>query len=119
MNKFNFGECWYIDLNPTKGHEQGELRSVIIISSDEFNGTGSMRLVVPISTDPKYGSDPKWEAYPWVLEVPRNEFGTSGYILANQVRSIDMSTKAKKKWGNFTKKELESLLDAVGFILPE
>lgn len=118
MKKYNFGECWYVDLNPTKGHEQGEMRSVIIISNDEFNSTGSMRLVVPISTSPKYGTDPRWVEYPWVLDVPKNGFGTSGYFLANQVRTVDMSQRAKNKWGEFSEKDLEPLLDAVTFMLP-
>jgi len=119
LTDFNFGDCWYADLNPVLGREQGMKRSVIVISNEAFNKiNGDNRLVVSISSSNKYGLSPQWIENPWILKVPQNDFGTMGYVLANQVRTIDMSIRKIKKWGTFSTEDLEDVLEAVHFSIP-
>jgi mRNA interferase MazF len=48
------GDIWEANLNPTRGHEQGGTRPVLIISVDQFNqGPAELVFAVPISTKDK------------------------------------------------------------------
>lgn len=48
------GEIWDADLNPVRGHEQGETRPVLIVSVDAFHqGPSGLVIVAPISTKDK------------------------------------------------------------------
>jgi mRNA-degrading endonuclease toxin of MazEF toxin-antitoxin module len=107
MNKFQFGEVWLTDLNPTIGHEQGMTRSVVIVSSNNYNRIHKdMRLIVPISTSEKYCQSPFWVNNPWIIPTPENDFGTGGVMLLDQLRTIDISKRAKRQFGTFDPKEL-------------
>lgn len=119
MTKFNFGECWYIDLDPVNGHEQGLKRPVVIISNNDYNKISNMRLVVPISSAPKYSELPQWVENPWVLNVPQNSFNISGHFLVQQMRTVDMNGRAINKSGKFSQLELQPLIDAAHFSIPE
>lgn len=44
------GEVWFVNLDPTKGHEQAGARPVVIISTDAFNhGPSGLTVVVPLT----------------------------------------------------------------------
>lgn len=48
------GENWLIDLNPTRGHEQGGRRPGLVVSVDLFNkGPAGLVIVLPITTKEK------------------------------------------------------------------
>jgi mRNA interferase MazF len=48
------GEIWDADLNPSRGHEQGGKRPVLIASVNQFNqGPSGLVIVVPISSKDK------------------------------------------------------------------
>jgi mRNA-degrading endonuclease toxin of MazEF toxin-antitoxin module len=111
-----FGDCCLVDLNPVLGHEQGMLRTVVVISDDIYNKINeSLRIVVPVSTAVKYYEDERWIKNPWILSFPANDFGTQGSILANQVRTLDMSIRCRKVWGNLSRESLSDVLRAVHF----
>jgi mRNA interferase MazF len=45
------GEVWFVDLNPTRGHEQAGRRPALIVSVDAFNrGKAGLVFVVPLTT---------------------------------------------------------------------
>ncbi len=45
------GEVWFVDLNPTRGHEQGGRRPALIVSVDAFNrGKAGLVFIVPLTT---------------------------------------------------------------------
>ncbi|MCL1880491.1 MAG: type II toxin-antitoxin system PemK/MazF family toxin [Actinomycetia bacterium] len=121
MTKYNYGEAWFVDMNPTIGAEQGEMRTVIIVSNDDFNSAhAKMRWIVPISTSPKYGRDTQWRDSPWIVPVPDNDFGTVGYILIDHIRAIDISNRAKRKWGTFSKEDIEPISEIIAeSVLPD
>src|SRR3954464_4550246 len=52
--KPNRGDIWVASLDPTRGHEQGGTRPVLIISVDQFNqGPADLVFAVPLSTKDK------------------------------------------------------------------
>ena len=45
------GEVWFVDLNPTRDHEQGGRRPALIVSVDAFNrGKAGLVFIVPLTT---------------------------------------------------------------------
>ncbi|MDR2834115.1 MAG: type II toxin-antitoxin system PemK/MazF family toxin, partial [Streptococcaceae bacterium] len=104
----------FTDLTPNIGHEQGDKRAVVIVSSDSFNILHPhIRLVVPISTSPKYSTEQFWLDNPWIENVPMNDFGTKGVMLLDHVRSIDMKTRAIRKFGTLKLSNLEAAITLI------
>ena len=83
--KFHKGDIVKVNLNPTKGHEQGNYRPVLVLN--EYPIPGDVNLVVPITT--------KEKTYP--LEIPLDDRTTTkGVILCFQVRTLDLNVRNAK-----------------------
>lgn len=76
------GEVWRVDLDPRKGHEQGDIRPALVISVDEMNHHAGLSVVLPLSKTQK--------SLPFWLPVSPPEGGVtkSGNILCEQVRVV-------------------------------
>ena len=74
------GDIIYINLNPTKGHEQSRKRPAIVISNNIFNINTKMVIVCPITSNTKY--------FPthYTLEDSKK---VKGSVLCEHIRSID------------------------------
>ncbi len=47
----NRGEIWFVNLDPTKGHEQAGMRPALVLSVDKFNhGPAELLVVLPLTT---------------------------------------------------------------------
>jgi mRNA interferase MazF len=47
----NRGEVWQVDLEPTRGHEQGGRRPALVVSSDNLNhGPAGLVVLLPFTT---------------------------------------------------------------------
>lgn len=68
-----------VDLNPTKGHEQANIRPVLVLSPESYNKKTGLMVVCPLTT--------KIKGYPF--EVSLNDADESSVILADQVRTLD------------------------------
>lgn len=82
-------DVYWADLEPVRGHEQGELRPVLILSRDEHN-TPKHEMVTVVSLsrlDTKSRRDKPW---PWEVELPEGmiEAGKVTVVLPRQLRSI-------------------------------
>lgn len=74
------GDIVYLDLNPTKGHEQKGSRPAIVISNNIFNKNTKMAIVCPITSNMK--------EFPthYILEDTKKIYGS---VLCEHIRSID------------------------------
>ncbi len=74
------GDIVFVDLNPTKGHEQRGRRPAIVVSNNVFNKNTKMVIVCPITSNNK--------AYPthYLLEDSKKIMGS---VLCEHIRSID------------------------------
>ncbi len=82
---FNKGDIVKVDLNPTKGHEQGNYRPVLVMNSVPL--PGDLNIVLPITS--------KTKSYP--LEVVLdNRTSTQGVILCFQIRTADLTKRGAK-----------------------
>ncbi len=73
------GDIVYIDLNPTKGHEQKGKRPAIIISNNIFNENTKMAIVCPITSNIK--------EFP-THYILQNSTKVKGAVLCEHIRSV-------------------------------
>ncbi len=74
--------CW-VELQPTKGHEQSGMRPVLIASPKEFNAATGLAWIIPI-TSKKRGH---------AIEVAVKTAHVAGVLLVSQIRTIDWHTR--------------------------
>jgi len=75
----NRGDLVWIDLNPTRGHEQAEVRPALVLSPKSYNKKTSLLIACAITSQIK--------EYPF--EVVVDEKKVSGVVLADQIRTLD------------------------------
>jgi mRNA interferase MazF len=78
------GDILYINLNPTKGHEQAHTRPAIALSPKAYNRKAGIVLLVPITAQEK--------GYPFEVAIYGKTI--SGVALVDHVRSIDYHAHA-------------------------
>ena len=78
------GDIVFVDLNPTKGHEQKGKRPAIVVSLNVFNKNTNMVMVCPITSNTK--------EFPthYILEDSKK---IKGSVLCEHIRSIDYKTR--------------------------
>ena len=87
MAVYNQGDIVEVDFDPTKGHEPANKRPALVVSSYDFNVSTSMTIVCPIST----------RENPFFLhERLPDRLGVEGFVIMEQVRSIDLDARATK-----------------------
>ena len=78
------GDIVYVDLDPTKGHEQRGTRPAIVISNNVFNEHTKMVILCPITSNTK--------DFPthYILEDTKK---IGGAVLCEHIRSMDYETR--------------------------
>jgi mRNA interferase MazF len=90
------GEIIWIDFGPPFGHEQAGRRPGLVLSPARYNRVSSLMLVCPITRNDR----------PWPFKVALPSPGLlTGYILADQVRSIDPAIRIVKRSGHSVPQE--------------
>ena len=81
------GDIVYLNLEPTKGHEQSGIRSAVVISNNVFNKNTKMAIVCPItSNDKEFPTHYKLE----------DTTKIHGSVLCEHIRSIDYEYRKLK-----------------------
>ena len=106
MNNFkpSRGEVWFVNLDPTMGHEQAKTRPCLIISHDNFNHSPAhLHIVLPITSKDKH--------HPFHVPLEWLEGGseTKSFILCDQIRTISRQRLKSKSLGTVTLETLESI----------
>ncbi len=79
---FQKGDIVKVDLNPIKGHEQGNLRPVLVMNSVPL--PGGLNIVLPITSHQK--------SYPLEVELDERT-KTKGVVLCFQIRTVDLNSR--------------------------
>ncbi|GFH41633.1 mRNA interferase [Lactococcus hodotermopsidis] len=103
-----YGEVYMVDFNPVVGSEQGNFRPVVIVSNDLYNRGTKMRVVIPISSVEKYGTEKKWLDYPLIQKVPEEQV-VHGFALCNQYKTVDLRARKGQFKGAFSKEFVDRL----------
>ena len=93
MDRIFRGEVYFVDLEPTVGHEMQKNRRCVIVSSNSINFNASVLIVCPITDF--YGKNS-----PIHIPLPENEGGLTKKSIAHcgQLRAIDRIRLGDKSW---------------------
>ena len=101
------GDLVHLTFDPQSGHEQNGRRPALIISHHAFNKATGLAIVCPITT-----TDTK---IPFHVEIPAAIKKITGFILTEQVKSVDFKARSIQKICEApreTLNEVLSILDA-------
>lgn len=95
------GDIVYVDLDPTKGHEQRGTRPAIVISNNVFNENTKMVILCPITSNTK--------DFPthYILEDSKKIVGA---VLCEHIRSMDYETRKIRFVEEASEKDLLSVI---------
>jgi mRNA interferase MazF len=83
-NKALRGEVWFINLNPSIGHEQAGIRPALVISDDLLNQSlAEMVIVIPITS--------KNKNIPTHIEINYDFLEMKSYIKTEDIRAISVN----------------------------
>lgn len=80
------GDIVWIDLSPTRGHEQANVRPVVVVSPRAYNKKLGLLVACPVTSQVK--------GYPF--EVIVDEKKIAGVVLVDQIRSMDWRSRNVK-----------------------
>jgi mRNA interferase MazF len=82
------GDIVWVDLNPTKGHEQKGKRPALVVSPKAYNAKACLVLLCPITS----------RAKGYTFEIPILVGSTESVVLSDQVRSVDWKERKIEKF---------------------
>ena len=100
------GEVITLSFDPQSGHEQRGRRPALVVSNDLFNKHTGLCIACPITNSRR--------DYPFHVAVEAGE-GVTGFVMVEQVKSIDFRSRRAKRLGRASAKMLDevlSILDA-------
>ncbi|HJZ23361.1 MAG TPA: type II toxin-antitoxin system PemK/MazF family toxin [Candidatus Babeliales bacterium] len=106
------GEVWFVNLDPTVGHEQAKTRPCLVISNNIFNhGHANLHIVLPIT------SKNKNHPFHIVLDLYEGGLEKESFILCDQIRTVSRQRFKGKSFGNVTEETLASVEYIMGILL--
>lgn len=114
MNNFkpSRGEVWFVNLDPTVGHEQAKTRPCLVISHDTFNHSPAhLHIILPMT------SKNKDIPFHVPLEWLEGESETQSFVLCDQIRTVSRRRFKGKSLGTVTPKTLESVEYIISMLL--
>jgi len=93
------GDIVWLDFDPQVGHEQAGHRPAFVISPLTYNQRSNLALICPITSKTKG----------WKFEVELLDAKTKGFILADQIKSLDWNARRIK----FIEKASDNVVDEV------
>jgi mRNA interferase MazF len=100
------GDFVVLTFGPQAGHEQRGRRPALVVSNDLFNKHTGLCIACPITTTRR--------GYPFHVAIPEDQ-GVTGFVMVEQVKSIDFRSRKAKRIGRAPVQVLEealSILDA-------
>jgi len=100
------GDLIALTFDPQSDHEQRGRRPALVVSNDLFNRHTGLCIACPITNTLR--------DYPFHVAIPAGE-GVTGFVMVEQVKSIDFRSRKAKRIGKASTGMLEevlSILDA-------
>jgi mRNA-degrading endonuclease toxin of MazEF toxin-antitoxin module len=99
------GDIFVVDLDPTAGHEQRGRRPIIVVTPSAFNQLG-LQLVAPITSG---GAFARHRGF--AVEIIGAK--TRGFILCNQLRTLDLAARKARHIERASTTVIEEMLAKV------
>lgn len=95
------GDFIAVTFDPQSGHEQSGRRPALVVSNTLFNKRTGLAIVCPLTTTDR--------GYPFHVAVTDNP-RVVGFVMVEQVKSIDFQARKVKKIGNASEEVLDTVL---------
>jgi mRNA interferase MazF len=102
------GDLVWIDLDPTRGHEQSGHRPAIVLTPREYNVRSGLCIMCPITS--------RARGYPFEVALSQAH-AISGVILADQVRSVSWEKRYVKMAGAASIELLDEVRERLAVLL--
>ena len=106
------GEIWLVNLDPTVGHEQPGVRSIVIVSPAPFNELTGTPIVLPITTG---GNFARRRGFAVSLDGAGTR--TVGVIRCDQPRIFDLAARNGKRLETVPEPIMDEVLARLAAIL--
>ena len=97
------GDIFWANLDPTRGHEQGGQRPVLILSHEVFNDRSGTVIAVAIT------SQPQQAGFPLSLELEESGLPKRSWVKISQVRTLAVERLGAKA-GHVSVEQLEQVV---------
>ena len=104
------GDVVWADLDPTRGHEQGGQRPVIVLSEDVFNARSGTVIAMAVT------SQPQRAGFPLTLELAGTRLPKRSWVKISQIRTLSVE-RIGKKISRVSPEELDRLIEGLNEIL--
>ena len=104
MTKPKQGDIILVNLDPVKGHEQHGYRPALVVSNTDFNSASNLTLICPITNTNRKKP----------MDIPLKGAKTTGYILCEHIRAVDLQDRGYKLTGDtITGEALFQVIDII------
>lgn len=102
------GDIVLVDLEPSKGSEQGKERPAVIIQNNLGNKHSPTTIVAPMTSS--YD-----KVYPMNVEIEseNSDIDRDSVILLNQIVTVDIETRIKSKFGELSREKMAEVERAI------
>jgi len=104
------GDVVWAELDPTRGHEQGGSRPVVVLSEDLFNARSGTVIAMAIT------SQPQRAGFPLTLELTSIRLPKRSWVKISQIRTLSVD-RLGKRIGRVSTVELAQLIEGLNEIL--
>src|SRR5690348_4810197 len=84
------GEIYWADLEPVRGHGQGGVRPVLVISHDVFNDRSGTVIALAMT------SQPQRAAYPLTWRAAAGQLPRDAWVKISQVRTLSIDQLGRR-----------------------
>lgn len=100
----------WLEFSPQSGHEQAGHRPALVLSPAAYNAKSGLMLCCPITN----------QAKTWPFQVPlvTGAGGATGFVLADQVKSLDWAARKAQKQAWATQQCVLDVVAKIKVLLP-
>ncbi|MGD9893126.1 MAG: type II toxin-antitoxin system PemK/MazF family toxin [Dehalococcoidia bacterium] len=104
------GDINWANLEPVRGHEQGSVRPVLVISHDLFNERSGTVIALAIT------SQPQRAGYPLTWKLPPGTLPRDAWVKISQVRTLS-TERLTNRAGRLSTADLGDILNALRMLV--
>jgi mRNA interferase MazF len=104
------GEIRWADLTPVRGHEQGGLRPVLILSHEVFNDHSETVIAIAVT------SQQQKSGFPLTLKLETGSLPKPSWVKIGQIRTLAIE-RIGKTIGNVSDEELAQVIEGLNEII--
>ena len=85
MSRYQCGQIWLVNFEPSIGHEYRKVRPGLVIQSDRYAASGKLLTILPLSSRLNKQAEPDI----LIRKDPKNRLASDSLIKTRQISSFD------------------------------